>query len=89
MNHGYKMIRIRETPLKELFDNDIVSEKPFNGKKIVDDLLVKITGLFEIDKRTQQRIDSYLKENALQNEKGLEKYVDKLLTVKADKIREG
>ncbi len=85
MNHSYKMIRIRQTPLEKLFDNDIISAKNFDGKTVVNDLLVKILELFDLNKIIKQKFDSYLEKDSLQNTKSFERYIDKLLTEKVDR----
>ena len=40
---------------------------------------------YKLDKRTQTKIDNYLAKEGLQNEKGLDKYIDQILTEKAER----
>ena len=48
MDEGYKVIRIREHPLKKIHDNDIVSKLPYNGKEITDNILMRILELYSL-----------------------------------------
>ena len=41
--------------------------------------------MFDLDQKLISRIKEYQSKDDLQNEKGLEKYIDKILTEKADK----
>ena len=82
---GFNIIRIREEPLKRIFDTDIISKKPYNGKGITDNLLKQIMTTYKLDKRTITKIEKYLLKDELQNEKALDKYIDQILTEKAEK----
>ncbi len=82
---GFNVIRIREVPLEPIFENDIESKQPFDGKKIVDDLLEKIMQLYTLDKQTKIKIYEYLDQDRLQNEKELEAYITRILRDKAKK----
>ena len=84
VDEGYKVIRIREKPLKKIHENDIISTHPYDGKRITDNILTRILDLFELDSKTASRIKNYLEKDSLQNEKGLNRYIDKILREKAD-----
>ena len=67
-----------------------MAEKKFDGKQITNDILkqiVKDNGkyAYTLDKRTLNKIDKYLSREGLQNEKGLDKYIDQILTEKAER----
>ena len=82
---GFKLIRVREEPLKKIYDTDITSKKPYNGKQVTNDILSMIMSIFELDDKLVSKIKEYQSKEGLQNEKGLEKYIDKILTEKAEK----
>jgi hypothetical protein len=82
MDEGYLVIRIREEPLKKIHENDIISILPYNGKQITDDILKRILELYDLDSKTRNRIEIYLREDSLQNEKELDRYIDQILTEK-------
>ena len=44
-----------------------------------------ILSIFELDAKLVSNIKAYQSKDGLQNEKGLEKYIDKILTEKAEK----
>ena len=85
MDEGYKVIRIREEPLKNIHENDILSPHPYNGKQITDNILKRILELYNLDSKTRDKIEIYLEKNDLQNEKGLDRYIDQILTEKAER----
>ena len=82
---GFKLIRVREEPLKKIFDTDVISKKPYNGKQVTNDILSMILSIFELETKLVSKIKAYQSKDGLQNEKGLEKYIDKILTEKAEK----
>ena len=87
---GINLIRVRQKPLNRLFEDDVMAEKKFDGKQITNDILkqiVKDNGKYRytLDKRTLNKIDNYLSREGLQNEKGLDKYIDQILTEKAER----
>jgi hypothetical protein len=84
---GFKLIRVREEPLKKIYDTDIISKQPYDGKKVTNDILSKILSLFDLDSTLVSKIKAYQSKEGLQNEKGLEKYIDKILTEKAENKR--
>ena len=85
IDEGYKVIRIRQEPLKRIYENDIISSLPYNGKEAVDNILKRIMELYDLDSKARNKIEIYLKKDSLQNERGLDRYIDKILTEKADK----
>ena len=82
---GYKVIRIREEPLKKIYDTDIISKQPYNGKQVTNDLLSVILSIFDLGDKKVLKIKEYQAKDGLQNEKGLDRYIDKILTEKASK----
>ncbi|MDA9057541.1 zinc-ribbon domain-containing protein, partial [Flavobacteriaceae bacterium] len=82
---GFKLIRVREEPLKKIYDTDVISKKPYNGKQVTNDILSMILSIFELDNKLVSNIKEYQSKDDLQNEKGLDKYIDKILTEKAEK----
>ena len=82
---GFDIIRVREKPLEKIFDTDVISSLPYNGKKITDDVLRQIMEMKKIDGRKLKQINNYLTKEGLQNQKGLDQYIDLILTEKANK----
>ena len=85
IDEGYKVIRIRQEPLKRIYENDIISSLPYNGKEAVDNILKRIMELYDLDSKARNKIEIYLKKDSLQNEKGLDRYIDQILTEKAER----
>jgi hypothetical protein len=81
---GFKLIRVREEPLKKIYDTDVISKQPYNGKQVTNDKLSMILSIFDIDAKLVSKIKAYQSKDGLQNEKGLDKYIDKILTEKAE-----
>ena len=52
---------------------------------MTNDILSIILSIFELDDKLVSKIKEYQFKDSLQNEKGLEKYIDKILTEKAEK----
>jgi hypothetical protein len=82
---GFKLIRVREEPLKKIYDTDVISNKPYNGKQVTNDILSMVMSVFDLEEKLVSKIKEYQSKDGLQNEKGLEKYIDKILTEKAEK----
>ena len=82
---GFEVFRVREEPLKRIFDDDIMSKKPFNGKQVTNDILAQIMSRYNLDAKKIAKIETYIAKKELQNEKGLDKYIDMILTEKAEK----
>jgi very-short-patch-repair endonuclease len=81
-SEGFKLIRIREEPLKRISENDIMSSKKFDAKKITNDLLKMIMQDFELDSQVFKKILNYLKKEKLQNEGSLNEYIEMILNSK-------
>ncbi|MDB4134827.1 zinc-ribbon domain-containing protein [Flavobacteriaceae bacterium] len=82
---GFEIFRVREEPLKRIFDDDIMSKQPFNAKQLTNDILTQIMSRYTLDAKKINKIKSYIQLSDLQNDKGLDKYIDKILTEKAEK----
>ena len=82
---GFEIFRIREEPLKRIFKNDIMSKKPFNAKKVTNDVLIQIMNKYTLDKKKISMIKAYIVKEEIQNEKDLDKYIDMILAEKAEK----
>jgi predicted secreted protein len=86
---GFAVIRIREqskvATLKKITKNDVISKMPFNGKEVANNVLKQIMEMYELDTKKIAKIQSYISKKELQNEKGLDKYIDMILTEKAEK----
>lgn len=83
LDEGFKLIRVREEPLKKIYDTDVISKKPYNGKQVTKNILSVILSMFDLDAKAVSRIKEYQSKDDLQNEKGLDKYIDQILTEKA------
>ena len=84
LDKGFKLIRVREEPLKKIYDTDVISKQPYNGKQITNDILSTIMSMYDLDNLVVSKIKEYQAKDDLQNEKGLERYIDKILTEKAE-----
>ena len=82
---GINIIRVRQKPLKRIFEDDVMAEKKFDGKQITNDILKQIMKDYDLDKRILTKIDNYIAKEGLQNQKGLDKYIDQILTEKAER----
>ena len=82
---GFEILRVREEPLKRIFDTDIMSKQPFNPKQLTNDILTQIMKMYELDTKKIAKIQSYISKKELQNEKVLDKYIDMILTENAEK----
>ena len=85
MDEGYQVIRIREHPLKKIFENDIISKLPYNGKEITDNILKRILELYSVKDSMRSKIHNYFSKEGLHNEKALDKYIYQILEEKATK----
>jgi hypothetical protein len=82
---GLNIIRVRQKPLKRIFDSDVMAEKKYDGKAITNGVLQQILKDYKLDKRTLNKIHNYILKPDLQNEKGLDAYIDMILTEKAER----
>ena len=85
LEEGFELIRVREEPLKKIYDTDVISKQPYNGKQVTNDILSVIINKFKLEEKVISKIIDYQSKSELQNEKGLERYIDKILTEKAKK----
>ena len=76
---------MRQKPLKRIFDSDVMAEKKYDGKAITNGVLQQILKDYKLDKRTLNKIHNYILQPDLQNEKGLDAYIDMILTKKAER----
>jgi len=53
---------------------------PFNGKKAANNVLRQIMKMYELDTNKIAKNESYIAKNERQNEKGLDKYIDMIVT---------
>ncbi|MBT7896235.1 MAG: DUF559 domain-containing protein, partial [Flavobacteriales bacterium] len=82
---GFEIFRVREEPLKRIFKDDIMSKQPFNGKQLTNDILTQIMSRYTLDAKKISKLETYIAKKELQNEHGLDKYIDMILTKKAEK----
>ena len=86
---GFEIFRVRQQSkkdkLKKLTKNDVISKYPYNGKEVVNNVLKQIMKMYELDTKKIAKIESYIAKKELQNEKGLDKYIEMILTEKAKK----
>lgn len=85
LEEGFELIRVREEPLKKIYETDVISKQPYNGKQVTNDILSVILEMYELDDKIVSKINEYQSKDKLQNEKGLERYIDKILTEKAER----
>lgn len=85
INEGIRVIRIRQKPLKKIFNSDILVDKKFNGKKFVNDIITQIQNDFDLTIKQLKMINKYLACDNLMNEKSMEVYIDKILKERAAK----
>ena len=85
LEEGFELIRVREEPLKKIYDTDVISKQPYNGKQVTNDILSVIMNKFKLEEKLISKIIDYQSKNVFQNDKGLERYIDKILTEKAEK----
>jgi hypothetical protein len=85
LKEGYKVIRVREEPLKKIHYTDVISKQPYDGKQVTNDILSMILSMYDLDSELVQRIKDYQSKGEIQNEKGLDRYIDKILKEKAEK----
>ena len=80
---GFQIIRIREEPLKKINDIDIISPLPYNGKLLTNAVLSRIQEMYSLPADVKRRIAAYKGMEGLQNEAGLEAYVEQILNEKS------
>jgi len=82
---GFEIIRVRQEPLKAITDIDLISKKPFDGKRVTNDILKQIMKIYSLDAKRIQKIEKYLLKKSIQNERGLDDYIEMVLTEKAER----
>ena len=82
---GFTIMRVRQEPLKRITDIDVISKTPFNAKAVTNEILIHIMDSYTIDTNKIKKIENYLLNEEIQNEKGLDAYIDMILTEKAEK----
>ena len=80
---GFQIMRIREEPLKPITEIDIVSKRPFDAKKVTNEILHHIIDSYAISSKKVALIKEYLRKRSLQNEEGLDDYIDLILEEKS------
>jgi len=78
----FNMFRVREEPLKKIYDTDIISRLPFHGKKVTNSILKQIMNMYALDKKKVRQIEIYIAKDKLQNKWDLSKHVHTLLKKK-------
>jgi hypothetical protein len=81
---GFKIIRIREVPLKKIFESDIISKTPYNGKEITNNVLKHIIANYNISNSRLNKIKKYITKKTSQNQQALDEYIEKILIEKAE-----
>ena len=71
------------SPIEILFDTNTTSNKTFNDK--TKKALNQIISIFDLSTSKINEINSFLAENKFHSEKGLEDYIEMILTDKAKK----
>jgi len=84
LKSGYQVIRVREEPLEKIHDTDVIGKKPYSGKQVTNDILSMIMKMYDLDGELINHIKIYQSMSELQNEKGLNRYVEKILKEKAN-----
>jgi len=83
----FQIMRIREEPLKPITPIDIISKLPFNAKKVTNEILHHILVAYKPNPKIIEAINVYLRKRTLQNEKGLNDYIEIILEEKSKKKR--
>jgi cytochrome c-type biogenesis protein CcmH/NrfF len=82
---GFHIMRIREEPLMPITEIDVVSKRPFDAKKVTNEILCHIMKAYSIAPNKVSLIKEYLRKRSLQNEEGLNAYVEIILEEKSKK----
>lgn len=86
-NEGFDVLRIREMPLRKISSSDIISEKPFDAKRVTDEVLEYVLESYALMDAEKERIHSYRLQPALLGEKARDSYIEKRLASKREKRR--
>ena len=82
LSYGYRVIRIRETPLIPIFEEDISFEKTVPIKQLIDTILTQIKERFTLDTYLQTKLDLYLSKTDLVNVPEMNSYIKSVLAKK-------
>ena len=85
---GFKIMRVREEPLKIITDIDVISKIPFNAKEVTNNILTYILEAHSHDAKRINKIEKYILKEEIQNEKELDAYIDLILEERSKKKRE-
>jgi hypothetical protein len=80
---GFRIMRVREEPLKQITEIDILSKKPFNAKNVANDILRFIIKNYQLNDTRVEHINDYIRKNKVQNEFKLDEYIEKILEEKS------
>lgn len=83
LTEGFKIMRIREEPLKPITPIDVVSKIPFNAKIVTNAILEHILSNFEMNHNKVSAIKDYFRKKTVQNEASLNEYIDLVLYEKS------
>jgi hypothetical protein len=81
--NGFKIIRIREQPLKATSEFDIVVSNKFDLKSITTQLLNKIARICPLTNEIKDKINLYINSPSACNQKELDKYIEQILLAKS------
>ena len=70
--------------MNKIFETDIISKKPYNGKEITNNVLKHIIANYNISNSRLNKIKTYITKKTLQNQQALDKYIEKILIEKAE-----
>jgi len=79
---GFNIIRVRQKPLKRIFDSDIMCVKPFKAKQVVNDILTQIMNTYDLDKDVKSKIKHYISLKKLKNQDALNEYIEEIMEEK-------
>lgn len=73
LDEGFKLIRGREEPLKEIYNTDVISKQSYNRKDLTNNILSRIMEMYDLDGLLVSKIKEYQAEEELQNKKAEKK----------------
>jgi very-short-patch-repair endonuclease len=79
---GFNIIRVRQKPLKRIFDTDIMSDNPFNANQVVNNILAQIMNTYDLDKDVKSKIKHYISLKKLKNQDALNEYIEEIMEEK-------
>jgi hypothetical protein len=71
---GFEIIRVRQKLLKRIFKSDVMTAKNFDVRKVTNDVLLQTMIIYKLNTSKVKKIEKYLEQDILQNQKGLDKY---------------